>query len=129
MKVKVTEVYYVNEEKKEIGCILKLKDPYEQDWIFNNLLNVFKYGCHGNLSFQKQFGFEPDLKFPTKFEAVAKCHPNDEWDVKIGNKIAREKAAETKAQKEKIAAILADKEDEALKSLSTEQLKSMLQNM
>lgn len=92
MKVKVTEVYYVNEEKKEIGCILKLKDPYEQDWIFNNLLNVFKYGCHGNLSFQKQFGFEPDLKFPTKFEAVAKCHPNDEWNVKIGKKIAREKA-------------------------------------
>ena len=92
MKVTVTEVYYVNEEKQEIGCILKLKDPYEQDWIFNNLLNVFKYGCHGNLSFQKQFGFEPDLKFPTKFEAVAKCHPNDEWDVKIGKKIAREKA-------------------------------------
>ena len=63
-------------------------------------------------------------KVTTKMEVVATI-----FKTKKEEKIAREKAAETKAQKEKIAAILADKEDEALKSLSTEQLKNMLQNM
>lgn len=46
--------------------------------------------------------------------------------VKQAEKAAREKEAENKAKKQKIMAIIADKEDEALKTASVEDLQKML---
>lgn len=49
--------------------------------------------------------------------------------VKLAEHDAREKAAAKKVQKQKIMAIIASKEDEALKNSSVDDLKKMLDNL
>ena len=40
----------------------------------------------------KSLGFDPTkYLMPSSFRAVAKCHPADEWDSKIGENVAKKK--------------------------------------
>jgi hypothetical protein len=48
-------------------------------------------------------------------------------EVKLAEQAAREDAANKKAKEQKILAIIADKQDESLKSMSVEDLKKMLE--
>lgn len=50
------------------------------------------------------------------------------FEVKQAEALARREEAQRHAQKQKIMSILADKEDEALKNLSVEELKKLLNN-
>ena len=44
------------------------------------------------LTCTKSLGFDPTkYVMPSSFRAVAKCHPADEWNPKIGEKVAKEK--------------------------------------
>lgn len=93
MNIKVREVYYVNEAKKEVGCILKIESSHYFTWIFNVLKSIWRDGNpDDNISFKDEFNFDSKFKFPAEIRGVAKCHPNDDWDLSEGRRVARKKA-------------------------------------
>lgn len=56
----------------------------------NDAYNVISKACNGMLEFFNGESF----KLPTYFTAVAKCHPDDEFDIEKGKEIARKRVIE-----------------------------------
>lgn len=71
--------YYVNEEKKTVTCII-FPDTYRMARFIGKYTELF---------------FTPykytDPMFP-KFVGIARCHPEDEFDVEFGKKLAYSRA-------------------------------------
>lgn len=68
--------YYVNEDKRAVTCVI-YPDAYRlKDFVRRKGEDVFWLG---------------DTRFPaqpSKYVGVAKCHPNDEFNVETGKKLA-----------------------------------------
>ena len=76
-QTKINTKYYVNEEKKVVVCVLIVTDE-----ILNKL---HKYGLA-----EEYFPYESDVR---KYTGVARCAPEDEFDVEYGKRLAEYRAS------------------------------------
>lgn len=90
MKIKFEEKYIemtVN-GKKAVKCILTAKNHYDTSFIVDLLRMILKSTdpSYTNKKLIDKF----DVK--REFSAIAVCHPDDEYSLSLGKKIARDKA-------------------------------------
>jgi hypothetical protein len=87
-------VYFVNKEKKQVVC--KLRNKKDKDANFVIVANSFMMECLDNLLCHKNFDscgifmYSESLR-PSQSMAIAKCHPDDVFNVETGKRIARNK--------------------------------------
>jgi hypothetical protein len=87
-------VYFVNKEKRQVVC--KLRNKKDKDANFVVAANNFMMECldnllcHKNIYFYGIFTSAESLR-PSQSMAIAKCHPDDVFNVEIGKRIARNK--------------------------------------
>lgn len=85
MKINYREKYVVSDDERTTVCILTVKNAYLMNF-FINALNVIRNNA--------EKGGLPSKKFfvPTQIKGTVRCYETDTYDVKIGKKMAREKA-------------------------------------
>lgn len=87
-------VYFVNKEKRQVVC--KLRNKKNKDANFVAVANSFMINCIDNLICRKDFDSYGILMYaeslrPSQSMAIAKCHPDDVFNVETGKRIARNK--------------------------------------
>lgn len=87
-------VYFVNKEKKQVVC--KLRHKKYKDMNFVVVANSFMMEilenlvCHKDVYFYSTYLPTNKLR-PSQSMAIAKCHPDDVFNVETGKRIARNK--------------------------------------
>lgn len=87
-------VYFVNKEKRQVVC--KLRHKKYKDMNFVVVANSFMMEildnlvCHKDVCFYSTYLPTNKLR-PSQSMAIAKCHPDDVFNVETGKRIARNK--------------------------------------
>lgn len=79
-QTKIDTKYYVNEEKRTVVCVLTVTDE-----ILNKL---HKYGLAEE--YFQYFPYEPSVR---KYTGIARCAPEDQFDVRYGKRLAEYRAS------------------------------------
>ena len=77
--------YKVIEDKGIVVATIR-NIEWDPSWFFNT-----HFLAHASASFQMLTFFDQKFCMPYSMKAVAKCHPNDQFDVEKGKAIARKK--------------------------------------
>ena len=79
--------YYVDEDKRTVAAVLTVP----ASCVMEEMCNAVNKGCGTHFVFEG-VNFHANMLVKGTYTGKAVCHPNDEWDVEKGMRIAKLKA-------------------------------------
>ena len=79
--------YYVDEDKRTVAAVLTVP----ASCVMEEMCNVVNKGCGTHFVFEG-VNFHANMLVKGTYTGKAVCHPNDEWNVEKGMRIAKLKA-------------------------------------